>query len=136
MSGDEPANQIVDPHISLFGRPYKALCAPEIWLRQANLSTATRTFGTNPLSVIPVLMDAPRHHFMAARASPAIGIWRPCGARTPGLMLAGGLTPGQQPGSNPAPSVRSRLTLPGRRKPAGTLKTMPVSGCFINNEGR
>ncbi|MCA9867746.1 MAG: phosphoribosylanthranilate isomerase [Anaerolineales bacterium] len=94
LSGDEPANQIVDPASPLFGRAYKAL-------RPRNLATAdelihryTNFRNQSPERYPRVLMDTPHGTLYGGTGQP--GDWHlaaDVAARTPGLMLAGGLTP-------------------------------------------
>ncbi len=94
LSGDEREDPIIAPTSPIFGRAYKALrptaltAADELVHRYTNNPTHSSLFCPR------VLLDTP--HGTLYGGTGETGDWRlaaSVAARTPGLMLAGGLTP-------------------------------------------
>ncbi|MCO5180993.1 MAG: phosphoribosylanthranilate isomerase, partial [Candidatus Promineofilum sp.] len=94
LSGDEQEDQIVDPASPLFGRAYNALRTRTPTAANEQVGRYTN-FQTRPSHSYPrILLDTP--HGTLYGGTGEIGDWRlaaEVAARTPGLMLAGGLTP-------------------------------------------
>lgn len=92
LSGDEAPSLVVDPASPLFGRAYKAL-RPRA-LDEARRDAERYAAPLNPAGAPRLLLDTP--HGQLYGGSGATGDWAvgaALAADTPGLMLAGGLTP-------------------------------------------
>ncbi len=103
LSGDEQEDQIVDPASPLFGRAYKALRPRTPTAANEQVGRYTNFQTRSPHSYPRILLDTP--HGTLYGGTGETGDWRLAAgvaARTPGLMLAGGLTP-----DNVAEAVRA-----------------------------
>ena len=94
LSGDEQEDQIVDPASPLFGRAYKALRPRTLTAADELINRYTNYQAHSPHLYPRILLDTP--HGTLYGGTGETSDWRlaaDVAARTPGLMLAGGLTP-------------------------------------------
>lgn len=92
LSGDEDAAQLTDPASPLLGRAYKAL-RPRTIAEAHALSIDYANLPNLPISSPRLLLDTPGVLYGGTGQTGDWAIAAELAAVTPGLMLAGGLTP-------------------------------------------